>query len=233
MAKGAQHSTSLRHEQFAIDERRARRADGPRIRQRSRDSRPTLREPCPEFLASRARGLWYRQPRAVVVVRPDTAMCDLCQQGNPSVHVQLRHNVGLLFMRQVYETEGRLCSACLSRAFRKHQLCNVFLGWWGMISFVMTWVFLFENTRVYFTARRELNGMLERREATRFVPEGSPEDRLAPFRHNVRLRLRRGEDPGVVAVDLAETHQVPVGTAEAFVSGVEREGPTSDAPPAG
>jgi hypothetical protein len=101
----------------------------------------------------------------------------------------------------------------LERAFRKHQLCNLFLGWWGMISFVMTWIFLVENTRVYFAARGDLRRMVERQEASRYVPQGSPSERLAPFQHNVRLRLRGDEAASAIAADLAATHQVPLPVA--------------------
>jgi hypothetical protein len=133
----------------------------------------------------------------------------------------------MLIMRQMYQTEGRLCQDCLGRAYRKHQLCNLFLGWWGMISFVLTFVFLIENTRQYFVARSELKRTGERKEASRFVPQGSPGEILAPFRHNVRLRLRRDEAPAAIAADLAATHQVPLDDATAFVSSIETEAATS------
>jgi hypothetical protein len=150
-------------------------------------------------------------------------MCDICHSGTPSTQVQLRHNVGMLFMRQTHETEGRLCSDCLGKAFRKHQLCNLFLGWWGMISFAMTCIFLVENTRTYFAARGDLRRMLERKQAVRFTPQGSPSERLGPFRHNVRLRLRRDELPSAIAADLAATHEVALADAEAFVQAIEGE----------
>jgi hypothetical protein len=155
--------------------------------------------------------------------RPAFTMCDLCSSGEPSVHVQLRHNVGMLFMRREYETQGRLCSSCLGQAFRKHQLSNLFLGWWGTISFIMTFVFLIDNVRAYIGARRDLARLAERKEASRVVPEGSPGERLAPFQHNVRLRLRRDEPASTIAVDLAALHQVPLADAEAFVQSIENE----------
>jgi hypothetical protein len=151
-------------------------------------------------------------------------MCDICSSGEPSVHVHLRHNVGMLFMRREYATEGRLCSSCLGQAFRKHQLSNLFLGWWGTISFVMTFIFLIDNIRVYFRARRDLARLVERKEASRVVPQGSPSERLAPFQHNVRLRLRRDEDASTIAADLAALHQVPLSDAEAFVQSIASEG---------
>jgi hypothetical protein len=133
----------------------------------------------------------------------------------------------MLIMRQMHQTEGRLCQDCLGRAYRKHQLCNLFLGWWGMISFVLTFVFLIENTRQYFVARSELKRMVDRKEGSRFVPQGSPGEILAPFRHNVRLRLRREETPAAIAADLAATHQVPLDDATAFVSSIATEAATS------
>ena len=149
-------------------------------------------------------------------------MCDICSSRNPSVQVQLRHNVGMLFMRRVFETEGRLCRECLSRTFWKHQLSNFFLGWWGMISFVMTWVFLIDNTFTFLRARGELRDGEARRDSLRVIPQGDPRERLAPFRHNVRLRLKR-EDAARIAADLAETHEVPLMDAQAFVHSVEQE----------
>jgi hypothetical protein len=129
----------------------------------------------------------------------------------------------MLIMRREYETQARLCSICLSEAFRRHQISNLFLGWWGTISFFMTFYFLFANTRAFFEARKELGRMVERREFRPVVPQGSPEERLAPFRHNVRLRLRRNESARSIAEDLAELHQVPLRDAETFVQSVERE----------
>ena len=150
-------------------------------------------------------------------------MCDVCSSAEPSASVHLRHNVGMLFMRREYETQGRLCAPCLAAAFRRHQLSNVVFGWWGTISFFLTWVFLFQNTRGYFTAKKELQQLAARRQASRFVPEGSPVERLSPFRHNVRLRLRREESVGHIAADLASTHEVPLADAESFVLGIQSE----------
>jgi hypothetical protein len=60
-----------------------------------------------------------------------------------------------------------------------------------------------------------------RHEASRFVPQGEPSERLSPFRHNVRLRLRRDEAASAIAADLAALHQVLL--ADAFVQSIENE----------
>jgi hypothetical protein len=131
--------------------------------------------------------------------------------------VRLRHNVGMLITRQEHETDGKLCAKCLGLAFRKHQLSNLIFGWWGAISFIMTWFYLFDNFRAYFAAKNDLARMADRREGAGFVPEGTASERLTPFRHNVRLRLRRDEDAARIAADLAATHHVPLADAQAFV----------------
>lgn len=59
--------------------------------------------------------------------------------------------------------------------------------------------------------------------AERKMPQGEPSERLSPFRHNVRLRLRRDEAARAIAADLAALHQVPLADAEAFVQSIENE----------
>ncbi|MEO8360955.1 MAG: hypothetical protein ABI672_13065 [Vicinamibacteria bacterium] len=126
-------------------------------------------------------------------------------------------------MRQTHATDGRLCATCLGRAYRKHQLSNLVFGWWGMISFFMTWAYLVNNTVTYFQARGELQGMASRSEKRRVAPQGSPSERLEPFRYTVRLRLRNAEDLAAIASDLADTHQVPLSDARAFVDALAAE----------
>ncbi len=157
-------------------------------------------------------------------------MCDQCKSREPSVYVELHHNVGLLLMRKVESTEAQLCLACLQRAFNKHQLTNLVFGWWGVISFFATIYYLVDNTLVFLNARSELRSRAPRAASHPTQPQGSPRDRLAPFRHNVRLRLRAGEPPTQIAEDLARVHDVPLADAEALVAEVNAE--TSAQPPA-
>src|SRR3982751_2946576 len=84
--------------------------------------------------------------------------CQTCGDSGLTTHVELRHNVGMLFTRQVHTTAGYLCRPCLHRAFGKHTLLNLTVGWWGTISFFMTWYFLFSNTTAYMRGLGELKG---------------------------------------------------------------------------
>jgi hypothetical protein len=147
--------------------------------------------------------------------------CDTCSSPGPAAPAEFRHNVGMLLMRREYATVGDFCRACLGRAFRHHTLRNVTLGWWGALSFVMTWVFLVANVASYL---RALGALGTRRAPVTSLPEVLSGEaalrRLARFEHNVRLRLREGEDVQALASDLARVHGVTRASAEHFVEGV-------------
>lgn len=135
--------------------------------------------------------------------------------------MELHHNVGMLVMRREYATEGQLCRSCLDRAFWHHTLRNVTLGWWGMISFFMTWYFLAANLIAYVRARSELREMRPREAPRVEVAEGDEAQRiLVPFEHNVRMLLRTGDAPEAIARDLARTHRVAPTAAQRFVEQV-------------
>jgi len=124
-------------------------------------------------------------------------------------------------MRREYATQGQLCRSCLDRAFWHHTLRNVTLGWWGLISFFLTWYFLAGNLIAYVRARSEL-GEVRPREAPRVeLAEGDEAQRiLGPFEHNVRMLLRTGDEPEAIARDLARTHRVAPTAAQHFVEQV-------------
>lgn len=144
--------------------------------------------------------------------------CDLCFQSGPTAYVELHHNVGMLFLRREYMTQGELCRECLGRAFWHHTLHNLTLGWWGTISFFMTWYFLVSNLFAYVQARGELGTAAPRRDAPKADASGEEAWRLLePFEHNVRMRLRDGEAPEEVARDLARFHGVALADAQHFV----------------
>jgi hypothetical protein len=124
----------------------------------------------------------------------------------------------MLFLRRAYTTQGELCRRCLGRTFWHHTLRNLTLGWWGTISFFMTWYFLASNLVTYVQARIELGKMAPRRAAPKAVASGEEAQRiLEPFEHNVRMRLRDGEAPEAIAKDLARFHEVELASAQRFV----------------
>ena len=151
-------------------------------------------------------------------------MCDVCGSSAPEAYVELRHNVGMVFTRETVVTTGSLCGVCLGNAMWKHQLSNLVLGWWGLISFFVTGYYLVDNVVVFFRARRELAAIERKR---RPAPDDGPSDplaRLQPFAHNVRLRIGSGEDRDDIVEDLARVHRVPMGAAQGFVDRIVAAG---------
>jgi hypothetical protein len=151
--------------------------------------------------------------------------CDNCHGAVPTSHVELQHNVGMLFMRREYKTTGDLCRPCLHRAFRHHTFSNLALGWWGTISFFVTWHFLYSNGVAYARALRELSANPRVAPPPRLILEGEEaHEKLSAFRNNIRMWLRAGETPDEIGRDLSATHDVSVSDARAFVEKVRLGG---------
>jgi len=75
--------------------------------------------------------------------------CQICEINAPLKVARFDSNIGMLFRRKHISTEGKLCKNCINKYFWNHAYTNLFLGWWGAISFYMTFWFLLRNTYVY------------------------------------------------------------------------------------
>jgi len=71
--------------------------------------------------------------------------CRICQKDTPTAYAEFNQNTGLLFRRYHKQVKGNLCRECLKRVFLSFTLHNLFLGWWGTISFFATIFFTFGN----------------------------------------------------------------------------------------
>lgn len=71
--------------------------------------------------------------------------CDFCGARGPVARVHYRQNTGMLVMRQSREWAGDACRSCGTSWFWKTTLHNMFLGWWGMISLIVTPIFILMN----------------------------------------------------------------------------------------
>jgi len=147
--------------------------------------------------------------------------CDDCY-ASPARPVKMSHNVGLLFVRQVYTTEAELCRECVGKAFRHHQLYNATLGWWGMISFLATWYFLLANTVEYVAARTSLKERSPaKRSETRVHQQVAVKDTdsaLRAWNETISRRVAAGDLVDDIAADLSNVTGVPVASARAFVT---------------
>jgi hypothetical protein len=76
-------------------------------------------------------------------------ICQSCGIEAPTRQVAFYQNIGALVMRFHKSIEGRLCKSCIHRYFWQFSLTNLFLGWWGYISLVVTPFFLLNNIGRY------------------------------------------------------------------------------------
>ena len=89
------------------------------------------------------------------------AQCQLCGSMRQTAPVKFERNIGMLVLRQTRRLQARVCKTCLDKTFWNFQGLNLLLGPWGVISLIMTPIFLVTNTVSYSSARRKLAGAVE------------------------------------------------------------------------
>jgi len=87
--------------------------------------------------------------------------CQVCGSTRQTAHVKFERNIGMLLLRQTRRLQASLCKTCVGQQYWDFQLKNLLLGPWGMISLVLTPIYLVTNTISYATARRELADAVE------------------------------------------------------------------------
>jgi hypothetical protein len=79
--------------------------------------------------------------------------CDLCKRSAQVDYVTLEQNIGLLVFRIPKRLRGYLCRTCSAHVFWRMTLVTFFLGWWGVISFFVTFVVLYRNVATFVRTR--------------------------------------------------------------------------------
>ncbi len=79
----------------------------------------------------------------------DKTQVDVCGATAPTKHNEFHANIGMLLARRQMSIKGNLCKNCTNKYFWQYTLINVFLGWWGVISFFATIIFILNNTFRY------------------------------------------------------------------------------------
>lgn len=87
------------------------------------------------------------------------ALCEKCGREDDVVNVTFRRNIGALVVRFSQELRGRMCAGCIKSSFWETSLITMVLGWWGLISFIVTPIFLITNTVNLASARRLVGGL--------------------------------------------------------------------------
>jgi hypothetical protein len=123
-------------------------------------------------------------------------VCEGCGIEAPTKYFAFYQNIGLLVIRFHKSVQGNLCKRCAKKYFWELTLMTFFLGWWGIVSFVVNTFFFFNNVIRGFG----IIGMPD-------VPDGAGAPRLSkesidkiqPHADVIFERLNRGESLELVS----------------------------------
>ena len=87
--------------------------------------------------------------------------CQICRSMRHTTQVTFYRNVGMLFARQNITLKAAVCKTCLKSKFWEFQGKGLLLGPWGMISLVVTPIYLIINTVSYVSASNKLRYAVE------------------------------------------------------------------------
>ncbi len=72
-------------------------------------------------------------------------ICQSCGIEAPTKQVTFYQNIGALVVRFSQSVDGLQCKNCIHKNFWKMTLTTLVLGWWGIISLIVTPIFLLNN----------------------------------------------------------------------------------------
>jgi hypothetical protein len=87
--------------------------------------------------------------------------CQICGSMRQTSPVTFHRNVGMLVVRQTRIIQGNLCKTCLGKKFWDFTIKNIVFGPWGVISLIVTPIYLITNTVNYISALSKLRGAVE------------------------------------------------------------------------
>ena len=76
-------------------------------------------------------------------------VCQNCGREAPTRYVEFFQNIGALVMRFHKSVEGELCKDCINGYFWRFTGITLVLGWWGLISLMVTPIMLLNNIARY------------------------------------------------------------------------------------
>lgn len=82
--------------------------------------------------------------------------CQVCRNVRATQHVTYHRNVGMLIMRRTIKIQGDMCKTCSNKLYWEFLGKNLLLGPWGIISLIMTPIYIVMNTATYLGALYKL-----------------------------------------------------------------------------
>ncbi len=80
--------------------------------------------------------------------------CQCCGVEAPTKYVEFYQSIGALFAFYPKQVQGNLCKSCIEKYFWRYTLISLTLGWWSVISFFVTPVFILCNLIHYLKTLR-------------------------------------------------------------------------------
>jgi hypothetical protein len=144
-------------------------------------------------------------------------ICQACGVEATTKYVAFYQNIGALIMRFTRSIEGNLCKSCIHKYFWEFTAINLFLGWWGIISFIVTPFFMLNNVGRYLFCL----GM-PRVQPGASAPQLTDEaiDKLKPYTEQLFNRLGQNEPIDHVAQDIAMLADVTPGQVCLYIHAV-------------
>lgn len=87
--------------------------------------------------------------------------CQICRNIRQTSPVKFTRNVGMLVARQTKSINANMCKTCLKKNYWEFTGKNLLFGPWGMISLIVTPIYLVTNTVSYVSAMKKLQGAVE------------------------------------------------------------------------
>ncbi len=87
--------------------------------------------------------------------------CQVCGNMRQTSPVTFHHNIGMVVLRQTRSIQGNMCKTCMGSKYWEFMAKNLLLGPWGIISVIITPIYMVTNTVTYVSNARKLRGAVE------------------------------------------------------------------------
>jgi hypothetical protein len=152
-------------------------------------------------------------------------ICQNCGLEAPTADVEFRYSIGLLITHIHHTIKGVRCKSCIRRHFWECMLINLSLGWWNLLSLMVTPFLVVHNVFQYLS--------------TRSLPPVPPDARapelderalrwLAPHEQDIRGRLRNGARIDQLAGEVSARAGVTPGQVQLYVAALANQSVGAD-----
>jgi hypothetical protein len=87
--------------------------------------------------------------------------CQVCGNTRQTSEVKFHYNIGMIVLRQTRSIQGNMCKTCMRSKYWEYMGKNLLLGPWGIISVIVTPIYMVTNTVTYMSGTHKLSGALE------------------------------------------------------------------------